>query len=164
METSAMRCLVVYYSFEGATRWVAERIAEATGAELLALQPEREISKSGKFLWGGRQVVMGTRPPLLPFDHDPADYDLLFIGTPVWAFTFAPALRTFLQDQSLAGKRVALFCTHEGGPGKTLANMQKAAAPARVVAELDLCKPVRTPTNAATIAAWARKVLAAATN
>jgi len=59
-----MRSSVVYYSFGGNTRFIAESIAEAVGADLLEIKPKKELSSKGfmKYLWGGRQVVMGEKP------------------------------------------------------------------------------------------------------
>ena len=72
-----------------------------------------------KYVWGGRQIVRQKEPELIPFDRKPEDYDLIFIGTPVWAWTFTPALRTFLSTVKLQNKKIALFCCHGGQVGKT---------------------------------------------
>lgn len=74
---------------------------------------------------------MKEAPKLESFDSDSSDgsdfskYDTLVIWTPVWAFTFTPALRSFLETVKLANKKIILFCTHEWQPWKTLENMEK---------------------------------------
>ncbi len=72
-------------------------IAETIGAEILELKVDREPPSKGfmKFFWGGRQVMTKEVPSLLPFSEHPEDYDILFIGTPVWAFSYTPALAAF---------------------------------------------------------------------
>lgn len=117
--------LVVYYSYEGNTKKLAKIIAEELDADILALKLVKERTSKGftKFLWGGRQVFLKKKPELKPLKKDPLIYDVIVIGTPVWAFTFTPPVRTFFSSYDLKGKKIGLFCTHEGGPKKTLDKM-----------------------------------------
>jgi menaquinone-dependent protoporphyrinogen IX oxidase len=62
---------------------------------------------------GGKQVVMKETPKLKHFTINPNDYDLIIMGTPVRAFNYTPAFRTFFQDYKIENKKIALFCTHE---------------------------------------------------
>ena len=104
---------------------------------------------------------MGRKPPLEPFAVDPDDYDLLFIGTPVWAYTYAPALRSFFSQARLHAKEVALYCCHEGGPGQTLAHMRRALPTHDILGEADFLEPLAAPEESAARArAWARRILA----
>ncbi len=125
-----MKKLVVYYSLEGNTKMVAEAVAEAAEADLIRLVPSEQPSKSGaaRYFWGGRAAIMKKAPKLEPLEFTPEDYDLVFLGTPVWAWTFAPPLRSFLRDHDLSGKKVALFCCHGGGPGKAMEKLESAVA------------------------------------
>jgi flavodoxin len=145
-----MKALVIYYSFEGNTRFLAEQMAETTGGELLELKPLEEMKSKGfmKFIWGGKQVMSRKCPDLRPFEKNPADYDLIFIGTPVWAFTYAPALRTFFSRTELSGKKVALFCSCGGGAGKTLPRMREALAGNEILGEICFVEPLRSGTEA----------------
>jgi flavodoxin len=159
-----MKVLVVYYSLDGNTRLMAAHIASATGAAQLELKPADPVPDRGfrKYLWGGKQVLMGAAPELEPLAVDPAAYDVLFIGTPVWAGSHAPALRTFLRDVSLAGKTIALFCCHGGGgPARTFKRMRAALTGNRVIAENAFRDPRTRDTAAQTAEAerWAREVL-----
>ena len=43
----------------------------------------------------------------------------------MWAFDYTPPIRTFLSQVSIKGKKLALFCCHEGSKGRTLENMEK---------------------------------------
>lgn len=134
------KILVVYYSFEGNTEFIAEAIAGALDADIQRLKPIKDLKSKGfsKFVWGGRQVVRKKKPELEPLDKNPDDYEMLIIGTPVWAFNYTPAVRSFLAKYPLKGKKIAIFCTHQGGPKKTLANLEAALAGNTIVGKLDL--------------------------
>jgi len=138
--------LVIYYSFEGSTKFIAETIAQGISADILELKPEKELKSHGfsKYIWGGRQVVMKTKPKLLSYDKNPNDYNLIFIGTPVWAFTFAPPLRTFFSQVKLQNKNIAIFCCSDGGRGKTFENMKQQLPDNNFFGEMEF---VRTSKN-----------------
>jgi flavodoxin len=95
-----------------------------------------------KYLTGGRQTVMKEKPSLQPFDKDPMDYDLIFIGTPVWAWNFTPAVRTFISKSDLKGKKTAVFCCHNGSAGKTLDNMKAALTGSIAAGEMEFFEPL----------------------
>lgn len=140
-----MKKLIAYYSLDGNTRFIAEAIASAIDADVLVLKPKKEINPKSllKHFWGGRQVIMKQKPELLPFDKNPQDYDLLFLGTPVWAFDYAPSLRSFFQNVILKDKKIALFCCHGGMKGKTLENMKNALSGNKILGEIDFKEPLK---------------------
>ncbi len=123
-----MKAVVVYYSLEGNTKKLAEQLAKHLKAETLELKPTKEVNseKRSKYLWGGRQVMMKTKPTLQPYEFDCKNYDLIALGTPVWAMTYSPPLRTFLSEQTIRNKKILLFCTHEGGAGRTLKKLKES--------------------------------------
>ncbi len=92
------KILVIYYSLTGNTKMIAETIQEIVNSDILALKPVKELkADSGmKYIWGGAQATMKKKPKLEDFTIDPLAYDLIFIGTPVWAWTFSPPIRTIL--------------------------------------------------------------------
>ncbi len=122
-----MNAVVIYYSLEGNTRTVAVKLSKYLSADLLELKPEKEIDsgKRSKYFWGGRQVIMKTKPPLKPYSFDEEKYDLIALGSPVWALSYASPLRTFLSENDINGKEVILFCTHEGAAGHTLKKLKE---------------------------------------
>lgn len=122
-----MKKLVLYYSFEGNTKLIAETIANELNADICRLVPVKEMESTGfsKYIWGGAKVVMKKKPKILPLDLNPGDYEKIYIGTPVWAWTYSPAIKTLLEDEYFSGKQVYFFCTHEGGLGKTIEHAKK---------------------------------------
>ena len=156
-----MKKLVVYYSFEGNTKFIAEVVANALGADILELKPAKEISTHGfmKYFWGGKQVFMKEKPELLPFSKDPGYYDAIVIGTPVWSFTFSPPIGTFFSKAKLSGKKTALFCSHSGGMKKTLEDMKKKLEGNEFIGEADFVDVLKNKDeNLKKAADWAKKL------
>ena len=139
------KCILVYYSFEGNTHFVAEEIASRIGCDILRIEPLNEAKSHGvmKFVWGGRQAVMKKTPELKKYEFNPSDYDTIIIGTPVWAWNYSPPIRTFFQENHIVGKKVAVFCCHDGGPGKTLEKMKEELSGNVVLAQADLRSPLK---------------------
>jgi flavodoxin len=141
-----MKAIVVYFSLEGNTKYVADKIAEFTGADELRLEPAKDYPRGNvsKFFWGGKSVVFGESPKLLPYDFDVEKYDLVIIGTPVWAGSFTPPIKTFIKENDLSKKKVALFACSAGGVGKCLDKLKDALPACEVIATFDLISPKKT--------------------
>jgi len=111
-----MKTLVVFYSRTGFTK----KLALALAAQLQADAEELVDNKSRKgimgWLTGGRDALKKFMTIISPVQKDPAQYDLVVLGSPVWAGTMAPALRTYLTQQKAKFKKSACFCTM-GGSG-----------------------------------------------
>ena len=92
-----MKTAVVYYSLQGNIRYVAEKVSAKLGADLIELIPVKAYPDKGmkKFIWGGSAVTFKKKPELEPYSFNADDYDLVILGTPVWASGFTPPLRTF---------------------------------------------------------------------
>ncbi len=110
-----MRTLVIYYSFDGNTQFIAENIASSLNADLCRIKPVYDISQSKfkQYIDGARLVLDKCKPQLHNFHVDFSRYDRIYVGTPIWAFNVAPAIRTLLLDK-IRDKEVALFYTHSG--------------------------------------------------
>ena len=125
-----MEDLIVYYSLEGNTDYVAQRIKEKLGAHIRRLVPVKPYSDKGlsKFFWGGKSAIMGDKPDLEDYNVDFSRFDRIIFGFPVWAANFTPPLRTFIEDnrEGLKGKRFAAFvCQSGSGAEKALAKLEK---------------------------------------
>ncbi|XMB66065.1 NAD(P)H-dependent oxidoreductase [Mycoplasmatota bacterium zrk1] len=121
------KTLIIYYSFEGSTREIAESISRVLKADLMEVKPIEELKSKGfsKFIWGGYQVVTGKKPELNPLSKNLDDYDTVFIGTPIWAGTYAPPIKSLIEDY-IEGKKVAYFYCHEGGHKKAIEKAKQA--------------------------------------
>lgn len=117
---------MAYYSRTGNTRKVASLLAEKLSAELEEIKEALSDTKS--FFSAAWQARKKYCPPLLPQKFNPSDYHLVIIGTPVWAFTMASPVRTFLVVHRERLPIVAFFCTLGGyGSKKTFQEMEKVA-------------------------------------
>ena len=143
-----MKTLIVYYSLEGNTAMTAEQIAAETGADLLRLSPVKAYPSSGfrKFFWGGKSSVMAETPELEAYDVDPAGYDRIVFGFPVWAGNVTPPIRSFVKKHDLRGKRFAAFACQSGaGAEKAFGRLRELLGIDAFDAELILIDPKSKP-------------------
>jgi flavodoxin len=138
-----MKTAVVFYSHDGNCAFVAEQIKAQLNADMVRLCTEDEKKRGGfaKYFWGGVQVFMHKKPALKPYQFDPAAYELIIIGTPVWAASPAPPVQTFLSETKISGKKVALFICHAGGKGEAMQKFKSLLADNTIAAEIDFINP-----------------------
>jgi len=139
-----MKSAVIYYSLDGHTRFIADLIAGETGADVFELKPVKETAKAGfrKYFWGGASVIFSEKPKLKNPLPDLKDYDLIIIGTPIWAGGFAPPVNTFLSNCTLQGKKLAFFaCSASGDAKKCFDKMEKLLKNNDVVGTIDFVNP-----------------------
>jgi flavodoxin len=140
-----MKTAVIYYSLEGNTRYAAEKIAAQLGADLIQLLPVKEYptGKVSKYFWGGKSATFGESPKLETYNFDQSQYDLVILGTPIWAGTFAPPLRTFIRQNRLTNKKVALCaCCSGGSTERCFDLLKKETSDCTVVSTLSLIDPL----------------------
>lgn len=111
------KTLVLYYSQTGNTQKVAELIQEKVGADIEAIVPV--VPYDGDYdatIERGRvELFEGKFPEIQPVNVNVADYDVIFIGFPVWFGTYAPPIETMLNNVDLRGKKIVPFCTFGSG-------------------------------------------------
>jgi flavodoxin len=158
-----VKTLVVYYSLTGNTKLIAETIAKTINADILELKPVKELNpESGtRFMWGGAQAVMKKKPKLEEFELNPLDYDLIFIGSPVWAWRYTPPIRSFLSQIDLKGKKILLFMCCAGNGQKAMERFIKALNDLEVIDNIRFQEPLKkNPEEAKKRAAdWAKEVV-----
>lgn len=124
-----MKRLIVYFSLEGNTEYIANKLADKIGAEKLKLVPLKAFADKGfaKFFWGGKAAVMSEKPELEPYTFN-ADVDEVIIGFPVWAGNITPPIRTFVSDnhEALKGKRISAFACQSGAGAEKAFSKLKA--------------------------------------
>ncbi|MBR1756089.1 MAG: NAD(P)H-dependent oxidoreductase [Alphaproteobacteria bacterium] len=117
VSTVNAKTLVTYFTLTGNTEKAAKIIAEKTGADLYQIElvtpypsEYKEQTKLAK-----EELNSGYLPPIKPLPENMAEYDVVFVGSPVWWGTMSTPVRTFLSSGVLKGKTVIPFVTHGGG-------------------------------------------------
>ena len=120
------RTLVVYYSKTGNTRKVAQDIAQKLEADLEEITDMKSRKGVLGFIMGGRDAMTKKGTRISVTSKDPAEYDLVILGSPIWANNIAPALRTYLNKKGEKIATRAFFVTAGGGPSsKVLQNISE---------------------------------------
>jgi len=119
-----MKTLIVFYSRTGITKRVAEKMAEKLGADLEELKDLQNRSGVMGYIKSGRDAMSKKFSDIAPLEKNPADYDLIILGTPTWANNMACALRNYLTQTKGGIKNLACFATQGGSAAnKAVINM-----------------------------------------
>jgi flavodoxin len=132
--------LTVYYSRTGATRKIAEEIQARCGGELEPIEDVRSRSGVLGYFRSAREALKKSASEIRPANFHPGDFDLVILGTPVWASHMSSPLRAYLDAHKGELKRVAFFCTLGGsGAANVLAELATLCerAPLATVAVTD---------------------------
>ena len=154
--------LLIYYTFEGNTGFVADELQKRLDLAAERLRVEHEPPKKGlgKFLHGGKGALMGEDPGLLPLQNDPAAFSVIVLAYPVWAGTYPPAVGAFLRRYPLQNKTVhVIACSASGNGAKSMENVRAALPDCEVVSGLNLISPLKHRESAAReLAVFAEKL------
>lgn len=119
--------LVLYYSQTSNTKTVAREIATRLGAdieEIIPLKPyEGDLQATVERCRQEREE--GITPEIQPLTSDLSQYDVIFLGYPVWFGTYAPPVAALLDQVDLSGKKIVPFCTF--GSGGLVSSMKDLA-------------------------------------
>ncbi len=120
------RTLVVYFSCTNTTKGIADRIVEATDAATWRIEPEtaytsEDLNYNNSSSRANReQNDPSARPAIKGKCENLADYDVVFLGYPIWWGKAPKVIFTFLESHDLAGKTIVPFCTsHSSGIGSS---------------------------------------------
>jgi flavodoxin len=137
-----LKSLVVYYTRTGNARFAAETVAAEIGADAEEIVDLKKRNGPLGYLSGGSDARRGRETEIAPTKKSPAEYDLIVVGTPVWASRPTPAITTYLKKNDLSGKKVALFFT-QGGKKPSAIDQTKALIPnSECVGVLSLVNPL----------------------
>lgn len=125
-QTSGSRALVVYFSCTNTTKGIAELIVEATGAATWRIEPEVAYTSedldynNSSSRANCEQNDSSARPAIKGTCEILADYDVVFLGYPIWWGKAPKVIFTFLEGHDLMGKTIVPFCTsHSSGIGSS---------------------------------------------
>ena len=117
-----MKNLIIYYSYTGNTKKIANIIKDKLpNSDIAEIKTKIPYSSDYNSVvsQGKKEVKKGFMPEILPIDIDINSYENIIIGSPVWWYTFAPAVLTFLNNYNLSGKKIYPFITNGGWIGHT---------------------------------------------
>ena len=127
-QVSAKKILVVYYSRTGNTKKVAEDIARGLNADIERIIDKKDRSGAGGYLKAGRDATKERLTDIAPIINNPAKYDLIVIGTPVWGWNMTPAVRAYITGNKASFKEAAFFTTAGGTkPDRIVGKMETLA-------------------------------------
>ncbi len=134
------RTLVAYFSATNTTRPLAEYVADILRADLYEIVPEDPYTDADlAYYTNGRadreQNDPAARPAISGSLENMADYDVIFLGYPIWHGQAPRIISTFLESYDLTGKTIVPFCTsHSSGIGSSDSNLHALASGANWLA------------------------------
>ena len=151
-ETEGSNILIAYFSFSGNTATVANQIQELTEGDLFEIKTVEPYPEYNETLDIAQQEQKdNARPQLSASVENMDNYDVLFVGYPIWWSSAPMAVFTFLEEYDLSGKTVIPFCTHDGSqlgrsvtditavlPGSTILDALAVRGSSAVDAKIDV--------------------------
>ena len=133
------KALVAYFSASGTTASLAEKLAEVTGADLFEIRPEVPYTRAD-LNWMNKNSRSSlemndrsARPAIGNRVENMAQYDVIFVGFPIWWYREPSIIDTFMEAYDFSGKTIVPFATSGGsGMGDSSVNMQALAKGAAV--------------------------------
>ena len=132
-----MKVLVAYYSRTGNTRRVAEAIAKSLEAEVENIRDgENRLGVIG-FLRSGYEALRKRSAAIHSVEKNPEEYDVVVIGSPVWAGSLSSPVRAYLTMHGHRIKEAALFATYAISEGRIFRQMEELL-PKKPIAEISI--------------------------
>lgn len=161
-----MKILVLYNTVDGNTQAVAEAIANALDADLVKIVRVKGVRAYGFFtkLKHRMEVVRKKKPDIFPLRKDPRDYDLVFIGTPVWYDSYNPVYNTLFDVIKIYDRKIALFSTGEEEDTKALDKLADFLVDSVLLGKFHCVEPIWCDTDEETqeildkAVAWAKNI------
>lgn len=132
--------LIMYYSYSNNTKRIAEQIKKETKADICRIETVKpylgdydSVVRQGK-----DEVHAGYKPEIKPISVNLDEYDTIILGTPVWWYTCAPAVSTFLSSYDLSEKTIIPFATNGGWLGHTFKVIEKYCENSEVINSIDI--------------------------
>lgn len=135
-----MNKLLVYFSYTGNTKMIANKIKEKLNCESLEIKTVIPYSKDYDTVVNDEQNSEASNylPEIQDLGIDLSKYDEIILGTPVWWYRPVPAIRTFLTQNDLSGKVVKPYATNAGWLGRTFKEIKKLCPNSEVVEGMNI--------------------------
>lgn len=133
------KTLIVYFSWGGNTRTVANIIHDLTGGDIVEIEVEEPYSDVYNEVTARARHELNNdiRPALRTEVKNMDEYDTLIIGTPIWSSRLAPPVKSFLAGYDLSNKKIAPFCTHGGsGTAQSVNNIREVCPDSEILQPL----------------------------
>jgi len=134
-----LKALVAYYSRTGTTKKIAEDVSQLLKCDMESIVDKKNRAGIIGYLCAGRDASTKKLTEIEQAKFDPASYDLVIVGTPVWASTLSAPVRTYLTQHRERFNKMAFFCTCDGGKGTAFEEMEMASGK-KPLAVLELTK------------------------
>ncbi len=126
--SAKQKTLIVYFSRSSHTETIANYIKEATDADILRIEPVEPYSKVDS-ICGARvnmETVNDSRPAIKTKIENLQDYDVIYVGSPLWQGTITPPVKTLLSSYDFSGKTIIPFTTYGSqGLGRSVDDIKK---------------------------------------
>lgn len=135
-----MKKLVVYFSYTGNTEMIVNKIKEKLDCDILKIETKVPYSTDYDKVVNDEQNSEASNhlPEIKEINIDLNQYDTIILGTPVWWYRPAPAIRTFLSENNLDDKKVIPFATNAGWLGRTFKEIEKLCPNSEVENEMNI--------------------------
>ncbi len=132
--------LIVYYTYTGHTKIIAEYIQKKLNCDILELKPVIPYSTDYQKVVDEEQNNSSSNetPELEKINVDLAKYDEIILGSPVWWYTITPVIRTFLKENDLSNKKIIPFATNAGWLGHTFEEIKKLCPNSNVENQMNI--------------------------
>ena len=146
-----MKTIFIYFSYSGNNDYIAHHLKDIINCDILKLETVEPYSpvRFKTMFKGGMEAVRGMKPKLKPYSVDFDRYDVLIFGTPVWAWTIAPAMQSFISENELvSSKKVIFTCTHGGKAGHTLDRFKELLPNNEILFSHEIKEPLQNKESA----------------
>ncbi|EFI15974.1 flavodoxin [Bacteroidetes oral taxon 274 str. F0058] len=130
-----MNILIAFFSATGITHNAAERIAKATEGTLYEIEPQQPYTEED-LNWNNNNSranneskIRDMRPAIKALSVNVADYDVIYLGFPIWWYTCPTLIYTFMEATDFKGKTVIPFATSGGSTIRKAENDLKVTYP-----------------------------------
>lgn len=135
-----MNKLIVYFSYTGNTRMIANKIKDKLNCDIFEIKTVVPYSNDYDTVVNDEQNSEASNhlPEIQEMNIDLSKYDEIILGTPVWWYRPVPAIRTFLTQNDLSGKRIIPFATNAGWLGRTFKEIKLLCPNSEVINEMNI--------------------------